>query len=145
MTAGGHVGPRWPIGRAPEASVLASAWQRRQAEEEDFRDLGIRAAGRHRLYRRIAAYLDAARHERRYERRDHLDGAVTDISAGIGRVATPTAHLDAALGRGEAENRAPAGAPLQPLAAGRNAGPASPGLRLGQRGHAALGLEAGSA
>ena len=101
MTAGGHVGPRWLIGRASEASVLVSARQSWLSDEEDFRDLGIRVEGRHRLNRRTTAYLNAARHERRYEGRDHLDGPVTDISTGIGWVATPTARLDAALGWGQ--------------------------------------------
>ena len=101
MTAGGHVGPRWLIGRASEASVLASARQSWLSDEEDFRDLGIRVEGRHRLNRRTTAHLNAARHERRYEGRDHLDGPVTDISTGIGWVATPTARLDAALGWGK--------------------------------------------
>ena len=36
MTVGGHVGPRWLIGRASEASVLASAWQSWLADEEDY-------------------------------------------------------------------------------------------------------------
>ena len=55
MTAGGHVGPRWLIGRASEASVLASARQSWLSDEEDWRDLGIRVEGRHRLNRRTTA------------------------------------------------------------------------------------------
>ena len=101
MTVGGHVGPRWLIGRASEVSVLASARQSWLADEEDFRDLGIRIEGRHRLDRRTTAHLNAARHERRYEGRGHLDGPVTDISTGIGWVATPTMRLDAAAGWGK--------------------------------------------
>ena len=101
MTAGGHLGPRWLIGRASEASVLASARQSWLSDEEDFRDLGIRIEGRHRLNRRTTAHLNAARHERRYAGRGHLDGPVTDISAGIGWVATPTARLDASAGWGK--------------------------------------------
>ena len=101
MTVGGHVGPRWLIGRASEASVLASARQSWLADEEDFRDLGIRIEGRHRLNRRTTARLNAARHERRYEGRGHLDGPVTDISTGIGWVATPTMRVDAAAGWGK--------------------------------------------
>ena len=101
MTAGGHVGPRWLIGRASEASVLASARQSWLADEEDFRDLGIRIEGRHRLNRRTTAHLNTARHERRYEGRGNLDGPVTDISTGIGWIATPTMRLDASAGWGK--------------------------------------------
>ncbi len=100
MTVAGHVGPRWLIGRVSEASALASARQSWLADEEDFRDLGLRVEGRHRLDRRTTAYLDTARHERRYEGRDWLDGPVTDISAGIGWVATPTLRANAAAGWG---------------------------------------------
>ena len=101
MTVGGYLGPRWLIGRASEASVLASARQSWLADEEDFRDLGIRIEGRHRLNRRTTAHLNAARHERRYEGRGHLDGPVTDISTGIGWVATPTMRVDASAGWGK--------------------------------------------
>ncbi len=100
MTVSGHVGPRWLIGRASEASVLASARQSWLADEEDFRDVGIRIEGRHRLNRRTTAHLNASRHERRYEGRDWLEGPITDISAGIGWAATPTFRVDSALGWG---------------------------------------------
>ena len=101
MFVGGHVGPRWLIGRASEASVLASVRQSWLADEEDFRDLGVRIEGRHRLDRRTTAHLNTARHERRYEGRKHLDGPLTDISAGIGWIATPTMRVNAALGWGK--------------------------------------------
>ena len=100
MTVSGHLGPRWLIGRASEASVLASARQSWLSDEEDWRDLGIRTEGRHRLNRRTTAHLNASRHERRYEGRSWLHGPVTDLSAGIGWVATPTMRLDTALGLG---------------------------------------------
>ncbi len=100
MTIGAHVGPRWLIGRASEASVLASARQSWLADEQDFRDVGLRIEGRHRLNRRTTAHLNASRHERRYEGRDWLEGPITDISAGIGWAATPTFRLDTALGWG---------------------------------------------
>ncbi len=100
MTVSGHVGPRWLIGRASEASLLASARQSWLSDEEDFRDVGLRIEGRHRLNRRTTAYLNASRHERRYEGRDGYDGPLTDISAGIGWIATPTMRVDTALGWG---------------------------------------------
>ena len=100
MTVSGQLGPRWLIGRASEASLLASARQSWLADAEDFRDLGIRAEGGHRLNRRTTAHLNASRHERRYEGRSWLDGPLTDLSAGIGWVATPTMRIDTALGWG---------------------------------------------
>ena len=98
MTVSAHLGPRWLIGRASEASVLASARQSWLADEEDYRDLGVRIEGRHRLGRRTTAHLNASRHERRYEGRDWLDGPLTDISAGIGWVASPTMRIDTGIG-----------------------------------------------
>ena len=93
-----HLGPRRLIGRASEASVLASVRQSWLAGEEDFRDLGVRVEGRHRLSRRTVAFVNAARHERRYEGRDWLDGPLTDLSGGAGWVASPTMRVNAALG-----------------------------------------------
>ena len=98
MTLSGHLGPRWLIGRASEASVLASARQSWLSDEEDWRDVGLRVEGLRRLNRRTTAHLNAARYERRYADQDHLDGPLTDISAGIGWVATPTMRIDTALG-----------------------------------------------
>ena len=100
MTVSGLLGPRWLIGRASEASLLASARQSWLSEEEDWRDLGIRTEARHRIDRRTTAHLNVSRHERRYEGRSWLDGPVTDLSGGIGWVATPTMRLDTALGWG---------------------------------------------
>ena len=100
MTLSAHLGPRWLIGRTSEASALASARQSWLSDEEDWRDLGIRLEGRHRLNRRTTAHLNASRHERRYEVGDHLDGPLTDISAGIAWIATPTMRIDTALGWG---------------------------------------------
>ncbi len=98
MTVSAHLGPRWLVGRASEASLLASARRSWLADEEDFRDLGLRAEGRHRLNRRTTAHLNLSRHERRYEGRDWLAGPLTDLSAGIGWVASSTMRLDTALG-----------------------------------------------
>ena len=101
MTLSGHLGPRWLIGRASEASVLASVRQSWLSDEEDWRDIGARVEGRHRLNRRTVVHLNTSRHERRYERQDGVDGPLTDISAGVGWVATPTMRIDAVLGWGK--------------------------------------------
>ena len=100
MTVSGHVGPRWLIGRASEASLLANVRQHWLSDEAEYRDLGIRVEGRHRLNRRMTASLNASRHERRYDERTHLDGLLTDISTGVGWVATPTVRIDTAAGWG---------------------------------------------
>ena len=100
MNVAAHLGPRWLIGRASEASVLASVRQSWLADEQDWRDLGVRIEGRHRLNRRTTAFLNTARHERRYEERTHLDGPLTDVSGGIDWVATPTLRIDAGIGWG---------------------------------------------
>ena len=93
-----HLGPRRLIGRASEASVLASVRQSWLAGEEDFRDLGVRIEGRHRLSRRTVAFVNISRHERRYEGRDWLDGPLTDLSAGAAWAASPIMRVNAALG-----------------------------------------------
>ena len=100
MFVSAHLGPRWLVGRASEASVLASARQSWLADEAEWRDLGIRVEGRHRLDRRTTAFLNASRHERRHDEDTHLDGPLSDLSAGVGWVATPTMRVDAALGWG---------------------------------------------
>ena len=100
MTVSGHVGPRWLIGRASEASLLASVRQHLLSDDAAYRDLGIRVEGRHRLNRRTTANLNASRYERRYDASTHLDGPLTDISAGVGWVATPTVRIDTAAGWG---------------------------------------------
>ena len=101
MTVAAHLGPRWLIGQASEVSLLASARQSWLSDEEDYRDLGLRAEARHRINRRTTAFLNASRHERRYEGRDWLDGPVTDLSGGIGWTASPTMRVDTGLGWGQ--------------------------------------------
>ena len=81
-------------------SLLASLRQSWLADEEDYQDLGVRVEGRHRLNRRTTAFLNAARHERRYEGREWLDGPLTDVSGSIGWVVTPTRRVNAGLGWG---------------------------------------------
>ena len=98
MFVSAHLGPRWLIDPASEASVLASVRQSWLADEEDWRDLGVRVEGRHRLNRRTTAFLNTARHERRYKGREWLDGPLTDISAGAGWVVMPTLRVNAGLG-----------------------------------------------
>ena len=103
MTVSGHVGPRWLIGRASEASLLLSGlhhWTGSGLEEPSHHDIGLRVEGRHRLNRRTTVNARASRHERRYDKDTHRDGPVTDVSVGAGWVASPTVRIDAGLGWG---------------------------------------------
>ena len=103
MTVAGHVGPRWLVGRASEVSLLLSGlhhWTGSGLEEPSHRDIGLRVEAGHRLNRRTTVNARASRHERRYDERTHLDGPVTDVSLGLGWVASPTLRIDAGLGWG---------------------------------------------
>ena len=95
---GAHFGPRWLIGPRTEASLLASTRLSWLSDEPDFRDLGFRFEGRHRLTPRLSASLDAAWHDRRYPGRDPFNGPLVDLAAGFGWVALPSLRLNAAGG-----------------------------------------------
>ena len=104
LNISGHVGPRWLIGRASEASLLFSArheWTGSGLEDPSHHDLGLRLEGRHRLNQRTTVNARASRHERRYDAQDDRDGPITDLSVGIGWVAAPTVRIDATLGWGK--------------------------------------------
>ena len=142
MTLSGHVGPRWLIGRASEASLLLSGihhWTGSGLEEPSHHDIGLRVEGRHRFDRRTTMNARLARHERRYDKRTHLDGTVTDLSVGAGWVASPTVRIDASMGWGrertEIESRRQSSRWVQ--LGGHGAAPL--GLHRGRLGHAALG------
>ena len=101
MTLSGHVGPRWLIGRASEASLLLSGlhhWTGSGLEEPSHHDIGVRVEGRHRLNRRTTVNARVSRHERRYDKDTQRDGPTTDLSVGVGWVASPTVRIDAGLG-----------------------------------------------
>ncbi len=95
---GAHFGPRWLIGPRTEASLLASTRLSWLSDEPDFRDLGFRFEGRHRLTPRLSASFDAAWHDRRYPGRDPFNGPLVDLAAGFGWVALPSLRLNAAGG-----------------------------------------------
>ena len=95
---GVHAGPRWLISPRTEASLLASTRLSWLSDEPDFRDLGFRFEGRHRLTPRLSTSLDAAWHDRRYPGRARLDGPLVDLAAGIGWTALPTVRLNTAAG-----------------------------------------------
>ena len=138
MFVAAHLGPRWLIGRASEASLLASARQSWLADEVDFRDFGLRVEGRHRLNRKTTARLSASRHARRYDRSTWLDGAGHRHLGGgrLGGLADHAHRRGGGLGEPEDGTRAPA--PFPPLGAAGNHGAAPLGLHGRRRRHAAL-------
>ena len=101
MLVSAHLGPRWLIGRATEASLLASVRQSWLSDEAEYGDLGLRMEVQRRLGMRTTASLNASWHDRRYTTGRHwLDGPLIDFAAGIGWVAMPTLRLDTAMGWG---------------------------------------------
>ena len=100
MTIGAHLGPRWLIGRATEASLLAVVRQHWISDEADHRDLGLRVEARKRLTPRMTANVQVSRLKRRYEERDHLDGPLTSVSIGAGHALSATLRADGGVGWG---------------------------------------------
>ena len=101
MTLTGHVGPRWLIGLTSEVSLLLSGlhhWTGSGLEEPSHHDIGLRVEAGHRLTRRTTVNARVSRHERRYDKDTHRDGPTTDVSVGVGWVASPTVRIDAGLG-----------------------------------------------
>jgi len=103
LNVAAHLGPRWLIGRASEASLLVSArheWRGSGLEEPSHLDIGIRVEGRHRVGRRATLDARLSRYERRYDANPDLDGPITDVSFGASFVASPTLRLDGSMGWG---------------------------------------------
>ncbi len=103
MTIAGHVGPRWLIGRTSEISLLLSGvhhWTGSGLEEPSHHDIGLRVEGMHRINPRTTLNARVSRHERRYDKDTHRDGPATNLSVGVGWVASPTLRIDAGLGWG---------------------------------------------
>ena len=103
MTVAGHVGPRWLIGRTSEISLLLSGvhhWTGSGLEEPSHHDIGLRVEGMHRINPRTTLNARVSRHERRYDKDTHRDGPATNVSLGVGWVASPTVRIDASVGWG---------------------------------------------
>ena len=94
----GHAGPRWLAGKRTDISVLASARRRWVGGETDYDDVGVRTEAGHRFSPRVAANARASWHQRRYRRREFLDGPVLDASLGGTWVILPTVRAEAAVG-----------------------------------------------
>ena len=97
-----HLGPRWLLDAATEASLLASARQS-WSGAPDYRDLGGRLEVSHRLGPRVTAFARTSWHDRRYRTRTNLDGPVWDAALHGSWVVAPTVRAD--LSGGYAEQR----------------------------------------
>ncbi len=93
-----HLGPRWLLDDATEASLLASARQRWSGTAPDYRDLGGRLEVAHRLGPRLTAFAQMSWHDRSYRTRTHLDGPVWDTTLRGSWVVTPTVRADVSGG-----------------------------------------------
>lgn len=100
MSVSAHLGPRWLIGRASEASLLASVRRHWQANEPDHYDLGLRAEARRRLTPRMTANARLSWHDRAYDERTHLDGPIADVSLGASYAFGPTVRANLGVGWG---------------------------------------------
>ena len=94
----GHAGPRWLVDGRTEASLLADARRRWVGGRTDHDDVGARFEARRRLGPRAALDGRASWHRRDYERRDYLDGPVTDLSLTGRWVLSPTVRANTVFG-----------------------------------------------
>ena len=92
-----HLGPRWLVDAATEASFLASARQS-WSGAPDYRDLGARLEVARWLGPRVTAFAHASWHDRSYRSRTHLDGPVWDATLRGSWVVLPTVRADLSAG-----------------------------------------------
>ena len=93
-----HLGPRWLVDQNTEGSLLASARQRWIGTVPDNRELGARLEVARRLTPRVTVFANASWHDRRYRRREHLDGPVMDAALRASWVVTPTVRASLSVG-----------------------------------------------
>ena len=101
-----HAGPRWLASRRTEFSTLASLRRRWVGSLPDHDDRGFRFEVRHHPIPRVTLDARASWHQRRYRRREFLDGPLTDASLGASWVVVPTVRADAAIGFGRERTEA---------------------------------------
>lgn len=93
-----HLGPRFLIGPATEASLLATASREWSAGQPTNDTLGSRLELTRRLSRRVTANVHASWLERDYRTSDSRDGPLTSLSLGGTWVATPTVQVNGSIG-----------------------------------------------
>ena len=91
MTLSGHLGPRWLINPRTETSLLFVARRNWKGNNKpEYRDLGLRLEGVHRVSNRTRLTFRASRLNRQYDDTSNLDGPIKDISLGVSHVLAPT-------------------------------------------------------
>ncbi len=93
-----HVGPRWLIDGATEASLLAVARQRWVGTDPYSNDLGMRFEIRHRLTRNWLVKGRSSWYRRHYKQSDFLNGTLLDFTGNVSWLATSNLRVDAKLG-----------------------------------------------
>ena len=102
-TVSGYVGPRWLVGKHGEVSLLLSGlqhWTGSGFEEPSHHHVGLRVEGKRRLNRRTTLNAELSWRERRYHKRKHFDGPITDISFDLQHVLSPTLRSNLSFGWG---------------------------------------------
>ena len=97
-SASAHLGPRWLVDPATEASLLASASRQWTAGTPENHTLGGRLEVRRRLSQRATAQVHGSWQERTYKTSTHLDGPLSAFSVGGSWIVSPTVQIDGALG-----------------------------------------------
>ena len=99
MTLSGHLGPRWLINPRTETSLLFVARRNWKGNNKpEYRDLGLRLEGVHRVSNRTRLTFRASRLNRQYDDTSNLDGPIKDISLGVSHVLAPTLRGSLQLG-----------------------------------------------
>ena len=89
-----HLGPRWLLDAATEASLLASARQHWSGTAPNYRELGGRLEIGHRFGPRVTGSARASWHDRRYRTGSRLDGPGWDATLRGSWVVAPTVRAD---------------------------------------------------
>ena len=90
----GHLGPRWLLDGATEASLLASARQRWSGSAPEYREMGIRLEASRRVVPTVTVSGRTSWHDRRYRTQTHMDGPVWDASLRGSWVVAPTVRAE---------------------------------------------------
>ena len=83
-----HVGPRWLIDGATEASLLAVARKRWIGTDPYSNDLGMRFETRHRLTRNWLVKGRSSWYRRHYKQSEFLNGTLLDFTGNVSWLAT---------------------------------------------------------
>ncbi len=93
-----HVGPRWLIDGATEASLLVVARRRWIGSDPYSNDLGMRVETRHRLARNWLMKGRSSWYRRHYKQSDFLNGTLQDLTGNLSWLANSNLRVDTKLG-----------------------------------------------